>query len=158
MKACGLWRDELRSKLCVFAGDLHDIHYGASPALYRELEGRVDAVYHFASSLKLAASFDELRQANCEALLPVIKLCLSGRLKHLFLASTLGIFPQYFCQFGNEFADRPVARDAMPQIAEMKRLYPLYIGGYPWSKLLIELAAYAAASTHGLPLAVFRLP
>jgi len=158
MTTCGLWNESLREKLCVFAGDLHDIHFGASAELYSELTSECDGVYHFASSLKLAASFEELRKANCEALLPVIKLCLTAKMKHLFLASTLGIFPQYFCQFGNEFADKPVRRDAMPEIAEMKRVYPLYIGGYPWSKLLIELTAYAAARTKGLPLAVFRLP
>ena len=158
MTMCGLWNDALRERLCVFAGDLHDISFGASPTLYQELTASVDGVYHFASNLKLAASFDELRKENCQALLPVMKLCLCAKMKHLWLASTLGIFPQYFCMFGNEFSERTVRANAMPEIAEMKRVYPLYIGGYPWSKLLIELTAYAAAKSKGLPLAVFRLP
>jgi len=158
MTMCGLWKDALRERLCVFAGDLHDINFGASPTLYQELSASVDGVYHFASNLKLAASFDELRKENCQALLPVMKLCLSAKMKHLWLASTLGIFPQYFCMFGNEFAERTIRANAMPELAEMKRVYPLYIGGYPWSKLLIELTAYAAAKSKGLPLAVFRLP
>jgi thioester reductase-like protein len=158
MEEAGTWNDSHYPRLCVFKGDLQDEYLGTSSDLYEEMVHSVDAVYHFASNLNLAATFEEMRKSNCISMRSVLRLCLSAQRKHLFLASTCAIFPQYFCQFGNEMADKQIRRDAMPEIPLMKKIFPLAIGGYGWSKLINELAAYKATQSKGLPLAVFRLP
>ena len=43
-------------------------------------------------------------------------------------------------------------------IDRMKKTFPLGIIGYPWSKLVTELALYEAQRNAGLPVAIFRLP
>ena len=40
----------------------------------------------------------------------VLQLCMTRRLKSLHYASTMGIFPAYFCQFTNQFANRTITR------------------------------------------------
>jgi thioester reductase-like protein len=158
MEEAGTWNDCFRPRLCIFKGDLLENCFGTSSDLYEEMIHSVDAVYHFASNLNLSASFDDLRKDNCDSMQSILRLCLTERRKHLFLVSTLGIFPQYFCQFSNEMLDMPIKRDVIPDIATMKRMFPLFMGGYPWSKFLNELICFKAADLKGLPLAVFRLP
>ena len=71
----------------------------------------------------------------------LLQLSMTSRLKPLHYASTMGIFPQYFCQFANEFADKPVKRDAFPDLADMQAKMPLGLLGYPWSKMAVEQVA-----------------
>ena len=40
-----------------------------------------------------------IRKINTSSLRNVLELCLRNRFKHLFYASTMGVFPQYFCAF-----------------------------------------------------------
>lgn len=152
------WDDKFLPRLRVFKGDLAEESFGTSADLHDEMLRSIDAVYHLAANLNLTSSFEDLRDSNCYPMRGVLSLCLSIRKKHLFLASTLGIFPQYFCQFSNEMADKPITRDCMPDVNMMKRVFPLVIGGYQWTKFLVELVSFKAAQAKGLPLAVFRLP
>jgi thioester reductase-like protein len=155
LEEAGKWKESYRPRLVAFSANLEHKCLGVSQELHEELAS-VDAVYHFAASLNLAANFEKMRKANCIPLKEVFRLCLTGQRKHLFLASTLGVFPQYFCQFGNELADKAIGRDVMPDIDLMKRILPLGIAGYAWSKLIMELAALELAKD--IPLAIFRLP
>ena len=78
-------------------------------------------------------------------------------MKPLFFASTMGIFPEYFTDYAKEFSNSPVTCQMQPDLTAMKRVFPLGIAGYPWSKLVAE-QAFLFAHAAGLPGAVFRLP
>ena len=62
----------------------------------------------------------------------------------------MGVFPQYFCDFANEFAGRGIEHQGQPDLAEMKRMFPLSLAGYSWSKLVAEQSVLFAHQA-GLP-------
>jgi hypothetical protein len=68
----------------------------------------------------------------------------------LHYASTMGIFPAYFCQFTNEFANQTIGKDAFPDVAEMLKKIPLGVLGYPWSKMAAEQVLFLTLAL-GLP-------
>ena len=118
---------------------------------------RVDAVYHVAADVALPLRMPKCARPPSGGLRQVLDLCLSHRFKHLFFTSSLGVFPQYFCDFRNEFEHSRITAQMQPDLNSMKQLYPLGLSGYPWSKLVAEqIMQYAQRA--GLPLAIFRLP
>merc|ERR1712176_469614 len=157
MNDCNCWSESYRERICAFAGNLSDENFGASPELYESMT-KSDCIYHFAASLNLGATFTDMREDNNMTMKPVIKACLTETRKHLFLGSTIGMFPQYFCLFANEMANKVVRRDTMPEIGVMKRLFPLSVAGYVWTKLINELLCFEMARVKSTPLAVFRMP
>ena len=117
----------------------------------------MDAVYHLASNLSLTSSYAAIREVNVRSLRNILALCLQTRSKHLFYTSTLGMFPEYICNFVKEFAQARIHHHMHPSVTHMKRVFPLGVMGYMWSKLVSEqILLYAKAA--GLPVALFRLP
>ena len=157
MSDCDQWDEKYRSRICAFAGNMNDEKFGASEAMYEDLLN-ADCIYHFAANLNLAAGFDEMRQANSVTMKPVIIVCLTKKKKHLFHGSTVGMFPEYFLLFANDMADKKVGRDAMPDVKLMKLIFPLFISGYVWTKLINELLCYEMMRAKSIPLAVLRMP
>ena len=141
----------------VIVGNINEHHFGLNEEDFAHLCRRIDAVYHFAATLSLAANYLQLRRINVFSIRNIIELSLTTRFKHVYFASTLGVFPEYFCSFGREFETSQIEDEAQPDIELMKRHFPLGLIGYPWSKLVSE-QALLFANTLGMPLAVFRLP
>ena len=152
-----IWDEACAARIRVVTGDIGEARLGLSQAAFDDLARRIDAVHHFAAEVSLSASYLSIRKANAFSMRNVLELCLRTRLKHLFHASTMGVFPQYFCDFANEFAGRSIDHQGQPDLDEMKRMFPLSIGGYSWSKLVAEQSVLFARQA-GLPAAVFRLP
>ena len=118
---------------------------------------RIDAVYHFAAEVSLLSSYSSIRTVNTISLRNIFELCLRTQLKHVFYASSMGVFPEYFCDFSKEFRNARIDHHVQPHIASMKKLFPLGVIGYPWSKLVAEQSLlYAKAA--GVPVGIFRLP
>ena len=157
MEEAEIWDEAFAPRIRVVAGDLCAARFGLDRAGFDDLARRIDAVHHFAAEVSLSTSYLAIRRTNAFAMRNVLELCLRTRLKHLFHASTMGVFPQYFCDFANEFAGRGIDHQGQPDLADMKRMFPLGIGGYPWSKLVAEQSVLFAHRA-GLPAAVFRLP
>jgi len=157
MSDCDQWDEKYRSRICAFAGNLNDENFGATDAMYEDLL-KADCIYHFAAYLNLAAGFDEMKQANSVTMKPVIKICLTQKKKHLFHGSTVGMFPEYFCVFANDMSDKKVERDAMPDVKLMKLIFPLFVSGYVWTKLINEMLCYEMMRAKSIPLAVLRMP
>jgi thioester reductase-like protein len=89
----GLAASEMPARrLTIVRGDLGEPRLGLSPADYDHVSGTMDAVYHCAASLNLAAGYDRLRTANVGGTRAVIGLVASGRRKTLHHISTLGVF------------------------------------------------------------------
>ena len=156
-EAAEIWDEAFAARIRVVEGDLCEARFGLGLDGFDDLARRIDAVYHFAAEVSLATSYRAIRKTNALSMRNVLELCLHTRLKHLFHASTMGVFPQYFCDFANEFAGRGIEHQGQPDLAEMKRMFPLSLGGYSWSKLVAEQSVLFAHQA-GLPAAVFRLP
>ena len=152
-----IWDEAFAARIRVVAGDIGEARLGLSQDAFDDLARRIDAVHHFAADVSLSASYLAIRSANAFSMRNVLELCLRTRLKHLFHASTMGVFPQYFCDFANEFAGRGIDHQGQPDLDEMKRMFPLSLGGYSWSKLVAEQSVLYAHQA-GLPAGIFRLP
>ena len=157
MEEADIWDEAFAARIRVVGGDLCETRFGLGQAGFDDLARRIDAVHHFAAEVSLSTSYLAIRRTNAFSMRNVLELCLRTRLKHLFHASTMGVFPQYFCDFANEFAGRGIGHQGQPDLAEMKRMFPLSLGGYSWSKLVAEQSVLFAHQA-GLPAAVFRLP
>ena len=152
-----IWDEAFAARIRVVTGDIGAARFGLSQAAFDELARRIDAVHHFAADVSLSASYLAIRKTNAFSMRNVLELCLHTRRKHLFYASTMGVFPQYFCDFANEFAESSIGHQGQPDLAPMKRLFPLGVVGYPWSKVVAEQSLLFAQQA-GLPVAIFRLP
>ena len=152
-----IWDDAFGSRIRVAAGDICAARFGLSDAEFDDLCRRIDAVYHLAADLSLVSSYASIRTVNASSLRNVLALCLRTRFKHVFYASTMAVFPEYFCNFSNEFSRRHIEHHMQPDLADMKRLLPPGFIGYPWSKLVSE-QVLLFANAAGLPAAIFRLP
>ena len=157
LEDAGIDADEFAPRIRALAGDIHLPRFGLEPPLFADLCQRIDAVYHLAASLSLSTPYLALRRTNAFSIRGVLDLCLTTRLKPVFFASTMGVFPEYFCAFANEYSDSRITHQMQPDIANMKRAFPLGLLGYPWTKLVVERALLHATRI-GLPVALFRLP
>ena len=157
LEQADIWDEGFASRIRVVAGDVNETRFGLGEPEFDDLCQRIDAVYHLAADLTLASPYVALRRANTFSIRSVLEVCLRRRFKHLFFASSMGVFPQYFFDFANEFRGSRVEHQTQPDVATMKRKYPLGLLGYPWSKLVAEQALLFAHAA-GLPLGIFRLP
>ena len=152
-----LWDETMASRIRVVAGDMGESRFGLSAADFNDYCRRIDAVYHLAADISLSSSYVAIRKLNTLSLGNLIELCVRRRFKHLFHASTMAVFPQYFFAFAHEFKDCPIDHQAQPDLDSMKRRFPIGLLGYPWSKLTSEQVLLFAQQA-GMPLAIFRLP
>ena len=152
-----LWDEEFAPRIRVVVGDIAEVRFGLSEADFADLCQRIDAVYHFAAEISLAASYTAIRKLNTLSTRNVLELCLRTRFKHLFYASTMGVFPQYIFAFAHEYKRSSIDHQMQPDLTEMKRRFPIGLLGYPWSKLTSEQGLLFAQQA-GMPLAIFRLP
>ncbi|WP_420439571.1 SDR family oxidoreductase [Candidatus Palauibacter sp.] len=149
--------EELSPRIRALPGDIHLPRFGLEPPQFADLCQRIDAVYHLAASLSVATPYVALRRTNVFSIRAVLDLCLATRLKHIFFASTMGVFPEYSCGFANEYSGSRITHQMQPDLASMKRAFPLGLLGYPWTKVVVEQALLHATRV-GVPVALFRLP
>ena len=157
LKYADIWEESFAKRIRVVAGDITEECLGVAECDFDSLCQRIDAVYHLAANVGLVLSYDDISQANALGLRSVLRLCLRTRLKHLFYGSTMAVFPEYFCGFTREYCQSRIDDQMQPDLAHMKRMFPLGIMGYSWSKLVAEQAVLFAKAA-GLPVAIFRLP
>ena len=152
-----VWEDAFAPRMRVVRGDMSKERFGLSEAAFAGLSRQIDAVYHVASNVGLVLSYADIRESNALGLRPVLELCLRTRRKHLFYASTMGVFPEYFCNFEREYSGSRIDDQMPPDLDDMKKSFPLGAIGYPWSKLVAEQGVLFAQAA-GVPVAIFRLP
>jgi len=157
MDEAGIWDEEFAPRIRALPGDITEPEFGLDRGAFAFLCERIDAAYHLAADVNVTSSYDDLRRKNTFSMRPILNLCLTSRMKSVFYASTMGVFPEFFYAFGKEFAERRITHHMQPNIREMKRVFPLGILGYPWTKLVVEQALLHAHRA-GLPVGIFRLP
>jgi len=152
-----IWDDAFSSRIRIWPGDIREPRFGLPEEDFTRLCEEIDAVYHLAADLSLMSPYAALREANTQSFRNVLELALLRRTKHIVYASTMGVFPQYFCNFAGEFAGQPIDDAAQPDLGQMKAVLPPGLIGYPWSKLVVEKALLFGHAL-GLPVAIMRLP
>ena len=152
-----IWDESFAPRIQVVVGDIGETRFGLPAEQFDSLCQQIDAVYYLAADINLTSSYMSIRKINTSSLRNVLELCLRKRFKHLFYASTMGVFPQYFCAFAHEFKDNRIDHQMQPDLESMKRMFPISLLGYPWSKLTSEQVLLFAQQA-GMPLAIFRLP
>ena len=152
-----IWDEAFAPRIRVVVGDIGQAQFGLNSADFTDLCQRIDAVYHLAAEISLTTSYVAIRKVNTSSIRNVLELCLRKRFKHLFYASTMAVFPQYFFAFAHEFRHSSIDHQTQPDLAIMKRMFPIGLLGYPWSKLTSEQILLFAQQA-GMPLAIFRLP
>ena len=152
-----LWKDGYECRIRVIVGDTNEDRFGLAVEEFVRLCDLIDAVYHLAADLSLVSSYKNLRRSNVFSIRNILELSLTTRFKHVFFASTMAVFPEYFCDFSKEFENSRIHDQMQPDIRSMKRLFPLGFNGYPWSKIVAEQALLHACAAN-MPLAIFRLP
>jgi nucleoside-diphosphate-sugar epimerase len=153
LESAGLWDDYLADRIRAWPGDLREPRFGLAELDFRRLCDQVDAVYHLAAERNLLAPYAAMREASTRGFRTVLELALRRRAKHLFYASTMAVFPQYFCGFAG-----PGTGDGeQPDPGLMTSVFPPNVLGYPWTQLVVEQALLSARSA-GLPVAIMRLP
>ena len=157
MRQAEIWDEDFDARIEVTVGDIVQPGFGLASGQFAALCRRIDAVYHLAADINIQSSYRDIRRINTFGVRNVLELCLRERFKHLFYASTMGVFPQYFYGFANEFRDARIDDPMQPDLASMKKMFPIGLLGYPWSKLTSE-QALGFAQRAGMPLAIFRLP
>ncbi len=157
MEIAEIWEDGFAQRLSVLVGDLTQERLGLSSGAFDDLCQELDAVYHVAADVGLVRSYDDIREINSLALRSILVLCSRTRFKHLFYASTMAVFPQYMCDFANEYRRSYIDDQMQPDLDKMKKVFPLSVMGYSWSKLVGERAVLSAKEA-GVPVAIFRLP
>ena len=157
MEYAEIWEEDFTTRLRVVPGDIRTDRFGLTETAFDGLCQRIDAVYHFATDVSLVLSYANIREANVLGLRTVLQLCLRTRYKHLFYASTIAVFPQYYCDFAKEYRRSRIDDQMQPDLAGMKKAFPLGSIGYPWSKLVAEQGVLAAQAA-GVPVGIFRLP
>ena len=124
-----IWDEAFAPRIRVVIGDIAEDRFGLSEADFGLLCQQIDAVYHLAADINLSSSYVAIRKMNMLSIRSALELCLRKRFKHLFYASTMGVFPQYFCAFANEFSDSRIDHQIQPDLASMKKMFPI---GFPW--------------------------
>ena len=157
MQEAEIWDEAFDARIVAVVGDIEQVQLGLTSGQFDELCRHIDAVYHLAADINVQSSYRDIRRLNTYGVRNVLDLCLRRRFKHLFYASTMGVFPQYFCCFANEYRDARIDDGMQPDLAAMKEVFPVGLLGYPWSKLVSEQALQFAQQA-GMPLAIFRLP
>ena len=152
-----IWNESFEARIIVVVGDITSDRFNLSDRKFDDLCRRIDAVYHLAADISIQSSYKDIRKVNTFGVRTVLELCLTSRFKYLFYASTMGVFPQYFYSFANEFRGEKILDGMQPDLAKMKEMFPVGILGYPWSKLTCEQVLLFAQQV-GMPLVVFRLP
>jgi len=157
LQQADIWDERFASRIHIVVGDIGQTRFGLPAEQFESLCQRIDAVYHLAADINLASSYLDISKNNTHSIRNVLELCLRKRFKHLFYASTMGVFPQYFCAFAHEFKHSRIDHQMQPDLESMKRMFPVGLLGYPWSKLTSEQVLLFAQQA-GMPLAIFRLP
>ncbi|OJF15670.1 Non-ribosomal peptide synthetase [Couchioplanes caeruleus subsp. caeruleus] len=131
------------SRIRVVAGDLARERFGLSEADYRDLAGRIEAVYHAAAHINFSAPYVSVRSSNVDGFVRVAEFCADTVLKPLHHMSTLAVFSP---------ADpaRDVDEDCVADTADGLGI------SYAQSKWVAERLALVARA-RGVPVTVHRI-
>jgi thioester reductase-like protein len=144
LESCELWDERLRSRIIPVAGDIAQPNLGLLVEQFRQLAGRVDAIYHCGALVKLFGPYEEFRASNAFGAQEVLRLAGQIKVKPVHYVSTVAVFPH-----GVE-SRRRVVRES-DGIDDLIAPY----GGYAQSKWVAE-KLMCIAGFRGIPVCIYR--
>jgi fatty acid CoA ligase FadD9 len=142
------FRDLAADCLEVVPGDLGLPNLGLDEATWARLAGSVDLIAHTAAHVNHMLPYTQLFNANVVGTAELVRLALTGRLKHFDYVSTLGMIA---LASGSVEEDRDIR-----QLAPACEIDDGYANGYNISKWAGEVLLREAHDLCGLPVSVFR--
>nr|WP_239149616.1 non-ribosomal peptide synthetase [Streptomyces sp. SID12501] len=138
----GVWSKAAEKRTVVVVGDLERSRLGLPWQTYDQLAGTVDAVYHCGASVNLAHSYGQLKAANVDGTIEVLRLAAAHRPVPVHHVSTVGVFT-------DRPGERPITADDQLTSADGLR------HGYAQSKWVAERLVEQARA-RGLTVSVYR--
>ena len=114
------WDDSFGPRIEVALGDIGHTRFGLTTGrtIRRTCVEQIDAVYHLAADINLLSSYLGIFARSTRLVFAMyLNYVCASRFKHLIYASTMGVFPQYFCGFANEFKDARIDHQMQPDLA-----------------------------------------
>lgn len=155
LRRYGLAAEELLEGVEVIPGDLTHLSMGLGEPTWRDLAGRVDAVFHAAAPVSWVLPYDRLAPAIVGGTRDVLRFAAAGRPKAIHHVSSLGALPQLEGYGG--FEGGPVhehSREVIDARYLRRRGFQL---GYIQAKWVSDQLVLAAQA-RGLPVSVYRMP
>jgi thioester reductase-like protein len=139
-----LWDDRFAPRIVAVPGDLTEPGFGLSGESFRDLAGRVDAVYHCGAWVNFTYPYTVLKPVNVGGTIEVIRLACAVRAKPLHFVSSISVFS----------ALTPTVDGFAQEDAPLDETRGLF-GGYGESKWVGEKLVGLARS-RGLPASIYR--
>jgi thioester reductase-like protein len=91
LKKYHLYSPSYEERIISVPGDIEKRRLGIG-AIYQELAGKIDFIYHLAARLDLMSSYEQLKPSNVGSNIEIIKFSTDRRLKRIIYASTVSVF------------------------------------------------------------------
>ncbi len=141
-----LWSGAMAGRIAAVPGDLAEPRFGLAEEAFRELAGRVDAVYHCGAWVNFNYPYKTLAPANVHGTAEALRLAALGRAKPLHFISSIAATPEG--DYG--FRAHPVVHED----EDSESIEGLF-GGYGETKWVCERLIRIARS-RGLPVTIYR--
>jgi thioester reductase-like protein len=141
-----LWRDGMEERIVPLVGDLGLPRFGLSENAFRELAGRVDAVYHDGAWVNFTYPYKSLKPANVLGTVEALRLAALGRVKPVHYISSIAAVPEI--EYGYRDDPRVFEDDETDSLSGL-------FGGYGETKWVSEQLCRIARS-RGIPVAIYR--
>jgi thioester reductase-like protein len=141
-----VWHDGLDGRLVAIPGDLGEPRFGLSEAAFRELAGRVDAVYHNGAWVNFTYPYKVLKPSNVIGTVEALRLASQVRTKPVHFISSITAVPEV--EYGYR-EDPTVYED--DDTGSLSGLF----GGYGETKWVSEQLCKLARS-RGIPVSIYR--
>jgi phthiocerol/phenolphthiocerol synthesis type-I polyketide synthase E len=141
-----LWRDGMADRLVPIAGDLGAPRFGLSEEAFRDLAGRVDAVYHNGAWVNFTYPYKILKPSNVLGTVEALRLAALGRAKPLHYVSSIAAVPEI--EYGYRDDPRVFEDDVIGSTSGL-------FGGYGETKWVGEQLCRAARE-RGIPTIIYR--
>ncbi|CRK62219.1 Siderophore biosynthesis non-ribosomal peptide synthetase modules [Alloactinosynnema sp. L-07] len=136
-----LWRPEFAHRIVPVPGDLAEPRLGLTEERFDALAAEVDLIHHCGGLVNFAKSYADLKPANVDGTLEVLRLATRHRTVPVHFVSTLGIYPLHL--------PGVVTEDLAPNQPEALDR------GYEQSKWVADTLVRAARAA-GVPVSVHR--
>jgi thioester reductase-like protein len=135
---------DVENRVKIVQGDLSSTLLGLMPVEFYKLAGKIDSIYHCASTVNFVYPYTRLKPTNVEGTREIIRLASSGKVKTLHYISTLAVYGSV-----GYFNHPEIPED------ELEHIDNLYMG-YAESKAVAEKLVQTAGE-NGLPVCIYRL-
>jgi thioester reductase-like protein len=138
-----LWKAVYGDRVKILAGDLAKPLLGLPEALFEDLAGSLNAIYHCGAAVNFSQPYPLLKAANVSGTVEILRLACRGRRKTVHYVSTISVL-------SHEASPGKCLDESAPLIC-----LPRQAGGYPQSKWVAE-RLLESARERGVPVNIYR--